>query len=168
MMLPPLPSRNRTTGYGRCSLWTRLPFPPGMVICTKGCCLAVWRACSPNFADSLQFWFVLLLGCSWFILSTDLMMSVIMLIWWMTHILCCMLRLYFLNIFSTNHSQKENPTKDAVVFSTFLFDCWAFVESVCCLLSAWLYTYSTIQQKKNDVTGSQVASLWLYRTVQLS
>lgn len=38
----------------------------------------------------------------------------------MTHILCCMLRLYFLNIFSTNHSQKENPTR-MLLFSQHFF-----------------------------------------------
>lgn len=37
--------------------------------------------------------------------------------------------------------------------------CEWFVESVCCLLSVWLYHYSSIQQKKNSITGIQVVPL---------
>ena len=104
------PARNRTTGYGWCSPWTRLPFPDGTGICTKGSCLVALRACSPDFADSLRFWFVLLLGCSWYIVSTDLMMTVKTLIWWIIGVICLYSILWPLNIFSTNHSQIGNPT----------------------------------------------------------
>ena len=42
--------------------------------------------------------------------------------------------------------------------------CFSIVEhllrvSVCYLFSAWLYTYSTIQQKEKDVTGIQAVPL---------
>lgn len=56
-----------------------------------------------------------------------------------------------------NKPLTNRESNKLMLFPSQLF--FSIVESVCCLLSVWLYHYSSIQQKKNSITGIQVVPL---------
>ena len=103
----PCRCRSHTIGWVRCLPWTRLRLPLSAVTCTKGCYLVAWRVCTPDFADSLLFWFCFASCIVIMYIPTDLMMVDKAMIWWTYGLTHWFISIYHLIIYSSNHSRKE-------------------------------------------------------------